>query len=1444
MSSMNLTKKQVNKSSIKNSSFTNGSNALKVSAMKKPDPMDIIQRLHTNPELITKSDMLYLQSVIGNQKVSKLLSDVKKREDSKKNKNVLKPEVLDVPKENKNNSSEKDFKDETIKLKRINTQFTKEARAEGSKKSNNISSEDIITKPQKTESNEKQGIKKDEGNINATQNNKGLGDRVESKGDDKAGSDVEGEVESKSGSNNGVAVEAERGSNVEGKGESKTGSKVEGKGGNIAKGNMGKNSKSIEKNAVLPVVSESNSSVPEIEKKDEEIKTENEHESYSKSISGANGEGNKGGASVSGKAGPPLMQKGPKASSKPLKVKIKSENPEGIISQLEDTPPAAIFDAYTQAVSASSDALKNQRQNTQQMLSEVSAPTGLEPVEKAGKVGKAIEPLKHNMPQEFRSQKTGGNVHEGIPGEIKDTQKGDEIDPEQIMKQARNQAAAAPKIGMTGEADPSQIDGFKAEASQSVKAAKEAELSQVNKDFGENNIYPKTDNTTLKADTKIKEITPPNAEAMQTINISQDIADRINQPLSLTLKNQIGSKKNEYQKGKVKFDSDVVAAKADTDKQIKEQKAEAKEKQLNEQNKVKSEVEGLRGEWRSEINVAVAEYDQKADAASKEKSSEIGSIKTQKEGEVQKELDKADKEAQKEYIAAKTEADKKKKEGEKDDKNFLEQGWDWVKDKAQKVIDSVKKAVNFVFEGLKKAVKYIFDKAKEAAKSIIEAGRKLIVGLIKKLGDFLKGLVKKVFARFPEFAKKICSKIDNVINKAITLVNKAADLLKKGVTAALNFLGKTLDSLFGAIQSLYNGIVSSIGKLLKGGFKDLFFKVLEGAQIAAEIALAFATGGGSILVQVAMWLANTLPKLMKTVSSVLGFVDTIRNFNIEDIKQLLKPAKVGEFLVKGLFGELSPLSQMAGDKDKKKSSGGGGKTSGLIKVFNALSGVFKMLKGVYNKVTGAINKVLPVINISSKPWFDMFSMVYAGAVKAMEFIQNPAEALSEGVGKLKGAILEFFGNIKSKVVETAGSIKEKLTVIGNPAKLMKLIANKAVDMVLNFIIMNPPSALLKAVFKAISAVSGKSLVQLVREHIPFADKLINKIAESGPVSRLLKPLQGPVNRVGGMIDQVSGKTVSVVEDSKQKSVGLFGSGAKVLKDIAGYVPGSKKESKSVGAKSGGILGVLKSGIHTRLLAFGKKILEKGKAFGKKILDKGKGALNKSVGKIKGMIIGSKVSFKIGKEKHKMWLEKQGNKNVLMMASNNPGRVKEKTNLDSKHAKEIKLAEKVKNAEQTGDSTKVSSIADAVSKMETAGVDEGTVKIPTVRNGEFRDWFNSISVEEFNKLWKIPETREIIEDRLRSPGGLHEWHMVSRAPKFKSWGITAQQIAEMRTPTSRVEFKNPTGVHGGEGSTTAHNEILKIIDSANNYESFVTGLQDWADNRLEGGASALPGALKR
>lgn len=131
-------------------------------------------------------------------------------------------------------------------------------------------------------------------------------------------------------------------------------------------------------------------------------------------------------------------------------------------------------------------------------------------------------------------------------------------------------------------------------------------------------------------------------------------------------------------------------------------------------------------------------------------------------------------------------------------------------------------------------------------------------------------------------------------------------------------------------------------------------------------------------------------------------------------------------------------------------------------------------------------------------------------------------------------------------------------------------------------------------------------------------------------------------------------------------------------------------------------------------------------------------------------------------------------------------------------------------------------------------------IPSVRDGEFIKWFDNITLDELEIAWVNPEVRKVISSRLRSPGKLHEWLMIARAPTFKRWGIGAEQIQELRTPTKSVEFINPPGKHHrAPGSKRAHNEILEIIDTSLDYDTFVRRLQMWSHYRYKGGVEGLP-----
>jgi len=125
-------------------------------------------------------------------------------------------------------------------------------------------------------------------------------------------------------------------------------------------------------------------------------------------------------------------------------------------------------------------------------------------------------------------------------------------------------------------------------------------------------------------------------------------------------------------------------------------------------------------------------------------------------------------------------------------------------------------------------------------------------------------------------------------------------------------------------------------------------------------------------------------------------------------------------------------------------------------------------------------------------------------------------------------------------------------------------------------------------------------------------------------------------------------------------------------------------------------------------------------------------------------------------------------------------------------------------------------------------------IPGIRakKGEmsYAEWFDSISHEKFMQYWnekepgeKKGDARRVIENRIRHPGGYHEWAMVSRAPKFHAWGIPDAKLRAFRTKTSELTWIIPgtgrPGRHGRKGSNIFHRELGALIDKSKSFEEF-------------------------
>ena len=565
-----------------------------------------------------------------------------------------------------------------------------------------------------------------------------------------------------------------------------------------------------------------------------------------------------------------------------LSIQAKAD-PGQILEQLKNTPPTSAPAGYDRAQAASAAALEAQKQQLQQSLPKIPAPTGL-PAQKSGakaakgkggtaagnkempaagttkeKSGQAAKASKIEVkeappPRPIKpTQLAGGNSGKPAAGnsDAKTEQAGNS-DP-QLSQSAQKELAsvrldtspvstevgAKPTVDMTGEANPAQMDSEQRESSKQVSAAKAEAAKEINKDFGENNIFPEDSKETLQATKTLSAAQVPAGKKGKVPVVPGEVMGNLNQSLAPVLKERIGTEQQKYTVGKQKFDKDTAQAKTDSDKQIAKLNQETSQKQLEEQKQAKAEVQASKQEWQTELTKAEKDYQDKAGKATQDQKKKIDQEKKKGEQDAAKHIEEAEQKAEQEKQKAENEASQKKEEKSKESGGF----WGWAKSAASAVIDGLKQAVNFIYDNLRKAVKFIFEQAKKLALAAIDLARKAIVGLIQGLGTILKGLVNVVFAAFPEIAKRINSKIDKAVNTAVKAVNTAADLLKKGVSAALDFLANTLDSLLGLIQSIYNGIFTVIGMIVRGEFEELMKRLGNLVDAAKAAPPQFETAG-------------------------------------------------------------------------------------------------------------------------------------------------------------------------------------------------------------------------------------------------------------------------------------------------------------------------------------------------------------------------------------------------------------------------------------------------------------------------------------------------------------------------------------------------------------------------------------------------------------------------
>ncbi|MEP1122621.1 MAG: Hint domain-containing protein [Ilumatobacter sp.] len=123
--------------------------------------------------------------------------------------------------------------------------------------------------------------------------------------------------------------------------------------------------------------------------------------------------------------------------------------------------------------------------------------------------------------------------------------------------------------------------------------------------------------------------------------------------------------------------------------------------------------------------------------------------------------------------------------------------------------------------------------------------------------------------------------------------------------------------------------------------------------------------------------------------------------------------------------------------------------------------------------------------------------------------------------------------------------------------------------------------------------------------------------------------------------------------------------------------------------------------------------------------------------------------------------------------------------------------------------------------------------------EFNRWFDELDPDAFREAFENdPDFRDAIKDRIRYPGGRHEWCMCSEVPTIKDWGVSMEEIRDFTTATRDTTWVNPnTGVAGNHvapgipavDSNNFHTALREVINSSENVADFNRNIQQFWDD---------------
>jgi hypothetical protein len=463
-------------------------------------------------------------------------------------------------------------------------------------------------------------------------------------------------------------------------------------------------------------------------------------------------------------------------------------------------------------------------------------------------------------------------------------------------------SGVAPKVILTGAADPGQMAEQQGHLNETVAHATAQGAQEAAEPAGEESLAPTIGPERIEAPIPTA---PPATAAPGGAGASDDmaasvVADEQDGPAlraaAQSAAGEIGAQKQQHA-------ATSAQHRAAANEEIAAQETKSQADQLVEHAATKAGVTQARGEWTGEQQTA----------ATAAKTEAVGAI-TEAQTHIQAEKTKADAEAVRHVEAGQKEAAQAKQQGEQEAAQAREKAkqessgggfFGWVKSKATALYNSVREGITTIFNKVRTAITTAINKARELATSVISNAVKFVADKIKAVASKIVAIGDRLIPGFAALRQKFKTWIVNRVRQAVAALNRIVTAVKDGIRRTLQAVGKALSA---AVDLLKKGMQAAINAV-----KSVVKAAIEKAKAAIAALGTFAALVKDIASGPGQWLSNLGAAVMDGIKNHLwkALKTAIAGWFNDKVEQVLGLGKsVWNLLTKGGIG-LAQIGKMA-----------------------------------------------------------------------------------------------------------------------------------------------------------------------------------------------------------------------------------------------------------------------------------------------------------------------------------------------------------------------------------------------------------------------------------------------------------------------------------------------------------------------------------------------------